>query len=1005
ALGQNVHGQIVVDIEDDGPVLEAFTFQPAANAPADAVADSAHSVIDSTTALSFALEGLDLGADFEPGSAEHPSTITVTVNQQAFTFTVGQGESGYTFKPAEGQLDASISGDAQSGYVFTFERPTEDVDDETTETYAFKVTVTDADGDSVTLADTVIAYRQPDFTYIADSLKTDDSYLPAGTESAQDETDSGSFKLQLNGLSYTLSFSGVEGNPVTYTLDAFGNVENFASAVVKGQYGTLTITGISGGKVEYTYLQKGNVPHVQPHVQDDNNNHDALLKDAESFGVSVTDALGQNVQGQIVVDIKDDGPVINVDDGGSILYTEVLSGDWSHSFGADIPQTKSVTVSFGNRSETLKIDAGESVSIEGTNGTLTVNADGTYTYDAANGKVGTDTFTFTIKDEDHDIASDTLSVEVKSPVTSFIIGTSGADDLSGDRNGISNDVMVGDMVEGGYSAASEQSFAFMVDLSSSLKSDDLSTMKTQLRTSLNDLFETVKEDGATANIMVTGFNLVARDLHEITITSTTSKTSFDNWVNSTVNSLKIGGGSDDPMISAYSGYDSCLGTTNYEHTFDVTAGWFAQQGTGAANNHAFFLTDGEPTAGVGSSLGALTITSSGGWEYGKTATATLGDKTVYIGETGVLFTNKSMTTLYEVAHTMRNSSGELNTVAPVVVKKSGSTYTAYKVDGSFSSAYPVDGGNEYGSAPTDSFEALDNISEVETLGLGPDLNKAKLPNYDSDGKPVYAGFGDISSSLEAVYTKIYGAADTLSGGQGDDILIGDTVDNDADTAAEVQSALKKLVGEDNAATAAETADAIRADAADLAASLDRLMGEGKNDTLRGGIGDDYLFGGKGNDKLYGDDGDDVLFGGLGNDTLEGGAGNDYLVGGAGADTLKGGVGHDIFVFDPSDSLVDGGQNIDFLLGGTSSVSLQNSKISNVDVLIKGADSLSLTSMDKLADVNITIGEKDGQEILQLGEGWNETSSGYEYHEAGIDLTLETNLASEQIILQSSTGGA
>ncbi len=48
----------------------------------------------------------------------------------------------------------------------------------------------------------------------------------------------------------------------------------------------------------------------------------------------------------------------------------------------------------------------------------------------------------------------------------------------------------------------------------------------------------------------------------------------------------------------------------------------------------------------------------------------------------------------------------------------------------------------------------------------------------------------------------------------------------------------------------------------------------------------------GKDTLLGGDGDDILFGQAGNDTLSGGAGNDRLVGGSGHDTLEGGPGRD-----------------------------------------------------------------------------------------------------------------
>ncbi|MBK6895637.1 MAG: tandem-95 repeat protein [Alphaproteobacteria bacterium] len=96
---------------------------------------------------------------------------------------------------------------------------------------------------------------------------------------------------------------------------------------------------------------------------------------------------------------------------------------------------------------------------------------------------------------------------------------------------------------------------------------------------------------------------------------------------------------------------------------------------------------------------------------------------------------------------------------------------------------------------------------------------------------------------------------------------------------------------------------------------DNLYGNGGDDNLYGGDGLDILSGDNGNDNLYGDagndtlkgrDGDDSLYGGEGNDYLEGGNNNDTLYGGAGADTLKGSAGVDTFVFQ---SMADAGDTI------------------------------------------------------------------------------------------------
>jgi VCBS repeat-containing protein len=89
---------------------------------------------------------------------------------------------------------------------------------------------------------------------------------------------------------------------------------------------------------------------------------------------------------------------------------------------------------------------------------------------------------------------------------------------------------------------------------------------------------------------------------------------------------------------------------------------------------------------------------------------------------------------------------------------------------------------------------------------------------------------------------------------------------------------------------------------------DLLFGDEGLDTLYGDDGNDTLYGGSGNDaldpttnldtdKLYGGNGNDLIYGENGNDLLYGQNGDDTLIGGNGADTLNGGAGKDVFVLD------------------------------------------------------------------------------------------------------------
>ena len=103
------------------------------------------------------------------------------------------------------------------------------------------------------------------------------------------------------------------------------------------------------------------------------------------------------------------------------------------------------------------------------------------------------------------------------------------------------------------------------------------------------------------------------------------------------------------------------------------------------------------------------------------------------------------------------------------------------------------------------------------------------------------------------------------------------------------------------------------------AMADILAGDLRDNTIKGGGGDDKIYGGPNPadadkesdagltnaDTLMGQGGDDMIFGGVGNDTLHGGDGDDTLNGGAGNDTFWGGHGSDMIHADAADRVIQG----------------------------------------------------------------------------------------------------
>ncbi|SFN60836.1 VCBS repeat-containing protein [Bradyrhizobium sp. Rc3b] len=102
--------------------------------------------------------------------------------------------------------------------------------------------------------------------------------------------------------------------------------------------------------------------------------------------------------------------------------------------------------------------------------------------------------------------------------------------------------------------------------------------------------------------------------------------------------------------------------------------------------------------------------------------------------------------------------------------------------------------------------------------------------------------------------------------------------------------------------------------------------------LFGSLGDDLLSGGAGNDLIDGQDGNDRISAGDGNDILFGGAGKDYLGGGSGDDILDGGPGFDRAVYTDA----TGGVTINLAAGTASGAGVGTDTLVNIEAAI-GSD--------------------------------------------------------------------
>ncbi|MBD8614212.1 retention module-containing protein [Pseudomonas putida] len=189
------------------------------------------------------------------------------------------------------------------------------------------------------------------------------------------------------------------------------------------------------------------------------------------------------------------------------------------------------------------------------------------------------------------------------------------------------------------------------------------------------------------------------------------------------------------------------------------------------------------------------------------------------------------------------------------------------------------------------FAALAKVSTVEAIGVGNSASVTTLQKFDSDGE-VQTKI-DVSNIAAALKNSLITAGgDTINGGEGHDILFGDTISfTKAGVTTEGTAALTeyvKSVTNTSSVTSEQVHDYITKHASDFNVGPASSEGQAGLFTVAKG-GNDFLNGGDGNDIIYGQSGNDTLRGGAGNDILFGGAGKDTFVwksGDVGSDTIK-----------------------------------------------------------------------------------------------------------------------
>ncbi|AZE64361.1 LapA family giant adhesin [Pseudomonas synxantha] len=537
-----------------------------------------------------------------------------------------------------------------------------------------------------------------------------------------------------------------------------------------------------------------------------------------------------------------------------------------------------------------------------------------------------------------------LPVTVHPATYNPVTGTSGSDTINGTDG---NDIVVADV--GGLNVVQGKNYniAFMIDTSGSMGSNSIAAAKASLTTTFNSLKNSIgSSTSGTVNIFLADFS----DQVNRTVTVDLKDPGALNSLQKVLDSMVSTGG------------------TNYEDVFKAASNFFkSAQATGntGAINTTYFITDGQPTFYQGAE-------QTNPYLYGNVRlddVVTMNNYTIGTA-TRINIDSNHLIDIDSVGKvTLWTNNwwgwGQSN---PGTIHAQGDGTYEISVQGGL--GYDTDYSTTLNS--NSAFALLKGLSTggVEAIGLNSGVSLNQLAPYDSDGKPqANIDPKDLANAILGHTEATLPGADTVIGGDGNDILFGDLV-SFSGINGEGYNALQAFVAQKTGvAVSSVTASNVHQYVTEHYVDFDVSGAKDANDTLLGGAGDDILFGQGGNDLLDGGKGNDILLGGTGNDTLIGGQGNDILIGGSGADTFvwkAGDIGNDVI----KDFKASEGDRIDLrdLLKGETDSTIDNYlKITTVD----GVSTLQVSSEGKL---NAAGGVANADVTIKLeGNDWSHVS--------------------------------
>jgi Ca2+-binding RTX toxin-like protein len=217
--------------------------------------------------------------------------------------------------------------------------------------------------------------------------------------------------------------------------------------------------------------------------------------------------------------------------------------------------------------------------------------------------------------------------------------------------------------------------------------------------------------------------------------------------------------------------------------------------------------------------------------------------------------------------------------------------------------------------PTAGNEALDLFAlENLTGGSGNDTLVG-----DNAANVLRGNAGNDTLSGEGGADRLDGGDgdDTLNGGTGNDQFLGGAGTNTADFGSAASGVNVNITtnvasgeGNDTLADVANVNGSRFNDSINGNSDANVLNGRAGDDTINGRGDDDRINGGSGRDELNGNGGNDSVSGGSANDAIRGQTGDDRLQGGPGADFLGGGRGNDFLSGNANPDDMNGGPGTD-----------------------------------------------------------------------------------------------